>query len=54
VKALCKNNAFQDLERFSKTKSPIGYEPFVMECLNCKRPQEAAKYIAKLPKVPEP
>eukprot|EP00730_Choanoeca_flexa_P020262 TRINITY_DN9905_c0_g1_i2.p1 TRINITY_DN9905_c0_g1~~TRINITY_DN9905_c0_g1_i2.p1 ORF type:complete len:131 (+),score=22.88 TRINITY_DN9905_c0_g1_i2:50-442(+) len=36
--------------RFSKTKHGIGYEPFVEECLNNKRPPEAAKYIAKLPK----
>lgn len=51
MKALVKADAYAELERFSKTKSPIGYEPFVVECLNARRALEAAKYIEKLPKV---
>ncbi|EDQ90175.1 uncharacterized protein MONBRDRAFT_32070 [Monosiga brevicollis MX1] len=50
IKALVHNSDFRELERFSKSKSPVGYEPFIVECLKKRQPQEAAKYIVKLPK----
>jgi len=48
VKALTEVNNFSELERFSKSKkSPIGYEPFVEECIAKSNGFEAKKYIPK-------
>eukprot|EP00040_Diaphanoeca_grandis_P031802 m.191021 g.191021 ORF g.191021 m.191021 type:complete len:861 (-) comp32419_c1_seq1:81-2663(-) len=48
VKALADANNFSELERFSKAKkSPIGYEPFVDECIAKNNGFEAKKYIPK-------
>lgn len=47
LKALVKTNDWDGLEKFSKTKSPIGYIPFIEECLKVNAPQEASKYVEK-------
>lgn len=50
VKALAAANNFSELERFAKSKkSPIGYEPFVEECLIKNNRFEAKKYIERCP-----
>jgi hypothetical protein len=50
VKALSAANNFSELDRFAKSKkSPIGYEPFVEECLIKNNRFEAKKYIEKCP-----
>eukprot|EP00041_Stephanoeca_diplocostata_P031359 m.975716 g.975716 ORF g.975716 m.975716 type:complete len:861 (+) comp23942_c1_seq8:368-2950(+) len=50
VKALAHSSNFSELERFSKSKkSPIGYEPFVEECILKNNRYEAKKYIDKCP-----
>ncbi|CEI87038.1 hypothetical protein RMCBS344292_01458 [Rhizopus microsporus] len=39
---------WDNLEKLAKSrKSPIGYEPFVEECIKAKQYQEASKYILK-------
>jgi len=47
LKALVKTNDWEGLEKFSKQKSPIGYIPFIEECLKANAPQEASKYVEK-------
>jgi len=47
LKALVKTNDWDGLEKFSKQKSPIGYIPFIDECLKANAPQEASKYVEK-------
>eukprot|EP00038_Savillea_parva_P008583 m.177865 g.177865 ORF g.177865 m.177865 type:complete len:861 (-) comp14437_c0_seq1:84-2666(-) len=50
VKALAAANNFSELDRFAKSKrSPIGYEPFVEECLIKNNRYEAKKYIERCP-----
>eukprot|EP00051_Salpingoeca_urceolata_P027676 m.482711 g.482711 ORF g.482711 m.482711 type:complete len:836 (-) comp22644_c0_seq1:37-2544(-) len=50
VKALAQARNWPELERFAKSKkSPIGYGPFVDECIAMSNTTEAQKYIAKLP-----
>jgi hypothetical protein len=49
VRALAEANNYAELERFSKSKkSPIGYRPFVDECIARNNRFEAKKYIVKL------
>lgn len=48
LKALVEVREWDELDRFSKQKkSPIGYEPFVEECIKATQQSEAAKYIQK-------
>ena len=50
VQALCEARNFMELEKFAKAKkSPIGYKPFVEECIAKSNRFEAKKYIARLP-----
>lgn len=50
VKALAAASNWSELDRFGKSKkSPIGYEPFVEECLFKNNRFEAKKYIDKCP-----
>lgn len=50
VQALGASRNFAELERFAKSKkSPIGYLPFVEECITQSNRSEAAKYIPRLP-----
>lgn len=49
VQCLAAQGMWNELEKFSKSKkSPIGYEPFVDECLNYNEEREAKKYLAKV------
>ncbi|CAG8544325.1 9832_t:CDS:10 [Racocetra fulgida] len=48
LKALVEMRDWEELDRFSKSKkSPIGYEPFVEECIKATQQSEAAKYIQR-------
>ncbi|CDH59927.1 vacuolar protein sorting vps16 [Lichtheimia corymbifera JMRC:FSU:9682] len=48
LRALVEVRDWENLEKLAKTKnSPIGYEPFVEECIKAKQYQEASKYILK-------
>ncbi|CAG8504867.1 16310_t:CDS:10 [Funneliformis caledonium] len=48
LKALVELRDWDELDRLSKLKkSPIGYEPFVEECIKAMQHREAAKYIQK-------
>ncbi|PKK73317.1 vacuolar protein sorting-associated protein 16 [Rhizophagus irregularis] len=48
LKALVEMRDWPELERLSKSKkSPIGYEPFVEECIKAIQHKEAIKYITK-------
>ncbi|KAG0177300.1 hypothetical protein DFQ28_006131 [Apophysomyces sp. BC1034] len=48
VRALVEVRDWENLEKLAKNKkSPIGYEPFVEECIKAKQYQEASKYILK-------
>ncbi|KAI8983029.1 Vps16, N-terminal region-domain-containing protein [Pilobolus umbonatus] len=48
LRALVEVRDWENLEKFSKSKKPpIGYEPFVEECIKAKQYQEANKYILK-------
>ncbi len=50
VKALAEARNWIELDRFAKSKkSPIGYEPFVEECIAMQNRGEAKKYIQKVP-----
>jgi hypothetical protein len=49
VKALSEASNWSELERFGKAKkSPIGYEPFAIECLAKGNNFEAKKYILRM------
>lgn len=49
VKALAESSNWGELDRFSKSKkSPIGYEPFVTECIAKGNRFEAKKYVVKM------
>ncbi|KAG1449678.1 hypothetical protein G6F56_008574 [Rhizopus delemar] len=48
LRALVEVRDWENLEKLAKSKkSPIGYEPFVEECIKAKQYQEASKYILK-------
>ncbi|BFZ59549.1 Vacuolar protein sorting-associated protein 16 [Saitoella coloradoensis] len=48
IRALVKNRDWHELEQFAKLKkSPIGYEPFVNECIASGNNTQAAAYIAR-------
>lgn len=48
LRALVEVRDWENLEKLSKSKkSPIGYEPFVEECIKARQYQEASKYILK-------
>ncbi|KAI8327280.1 Vps16, C-terminal region-domain-containing protein [Choanephora cucurbitarum] len=48
LRALVEVRDWENLEKLAKTKkSPIGYEPFVEECIRARQYQEASKYILK-------
>ncbi|CEJ04542.1 Putative Vacuolar protein sorting protein vps16 [Rhizopus microsporus] len=48
LRALVEVRDWDNLEKLAKSrKSPIGYEPFVEECIKAKQYQEASKYILK-------
>ncbi|SAM01302.1 hypothetical protein [Absidia glauca] len=48
LRALVEVRDWEQLEKLAKSKkSPIGYEPFVEECIKAKQYQEASKYILK-------
>lgn len=49
VSTLAELRCFHELDAFAKSKkSPIGYLPFVEECLRHSSPDEAAKYLGKV------
>ncbi|GAB1867828.1 Vacuolar protein sorting-associated protein 16 homolog [Camponotus japonicus] len=49
IQCLAEQGLWNDLEKFSKTKkSPIGYEPFIDECLKYNEKLEARKYLIKI------
>ncbi|XP_029166053.1 vacuolar protein sorting-associated protein 16 homolog [Nylanderia fulva] len=49
IQCLAEQGLWSDLEKFSKSKkSPIGYEPFVDECLKYNEKLEARKYLVKV------
>eukprot|EP00911_Craspedida_sp_UC1_P002587 UC1_evm5s1915 len=49
VRALAQARNWLELERFAKSKkSPIGYEPFVDECISMSNRAEAKKYCARV------
>jgi len=51
VTALADQRMFAELEQFSKQKkSPIGYMPFLEACVRNNSPENAEKYIPKIPK----
>ncbi|KAG2182766.1 hypothetical protein INT44_005746 [Umbelopsis vinacea] len=48
LQGLVETRDWEELEKFAKSKkSPIGYEPFVQECIKMRQFQEASKYIMK-------
>jgi hypothetical protein len=59
VLALARGGCWDELYRLvgnpgSRSKAPpIGFEPFIEACISCGAPQEAAKYIARLPEYHE-
>ncbi|KAH0946208.1 hypothetical protein HN011_010546 [Eciton burchellii] len=49
LQCLAEQGLWSDLEKFSKSKkSPIGYEPFIDECLKYNEKLEARKYITRV------
>ncbi|KAL0113797.1 hypothetical protein PUN28_012729 [Cardiocondyla obscurior] len=49
IQCLAEKGLWNDLEKFSKSKkSPIGYEPFIDECLKYNEKLEARKYLTKV------
>ncbi|XP_076673507.1 vacuolar protein sorting 16 [Andrena cerasifolii] len=49
IQCLAEQSMWSDLEKFSKSKkSPIGYEPFIDQCLQYKEEGEAKKYLPKV------
>ncbi|CAG8569116.1 1317_t:CDS:10 [Ambispora gerdemannii] len=48
LKALVEMREWTELDKLAKSKkSPIGYEPFVEECIKAMQHREAAKYVLK-------
>nr|CAG8648885.1 189_t:CDS:10 [Entrophospora candida] len=48
LKALVEMRGWEELDKLSKSKkSPIGYEPFVEECIKAMQHREASKYIQR-------
>ena len=51
VRALAQTRNWPELEKFAKSKkSPIGYSPFVMACIDNNNKAEAIKYIERVSK----
>ncbi|KOX72193.1 Vacuolar protein sorting-associated protein 16 like protein [Melipona quadrifasciata] len=49
IQCLAEKGMWNELEKFSKSKKcPIGYEPFVDECLKYNEEREAKKYLPKI------
>ncbi|KAJ3335380.1 hypothetical protein HDU93_005657, partial [Gonapodya sp. JEL0774] len=48
LKALVRTSNWEELEKFARTKSPIGYGPFVDECLKVNATKEAIKYVDRI------
>ncbi len=48
ISALAKLDRWDKLEKFSKTKSPVGYRPFVEACMARGNNIEALKYIPRV------
>ncbi|XP_070168587.1 vacuolar protein sorting-associated protein 16 homolog [Polyergus mexicanus] len=49
MQCLAEQGLWSDLEKFSKSKkSPIGYEPFIDECLKYNEKLEARKYLIRV------
>ncbi|XP_043465460.1 vacuolar protein sorting-associated protein 16 homolog [Leptopilina heterotoma] len=49
IQSLAKKGLWTEMEKFSKSKkSPIGYEPFIDECLKYKNEIEAKKYLPRV------
>ncbi|OXU24054.1 hypothetical protein TSAR_010562, partial [Trichomalopsis sarcophagae] len=49
IQCLAEEGLWAELEKFSKSKkSPIGYEPFIDECLKYKKETEAKKYLTRV------
>lgn len=48
IRSLAEIGDWEELERFSKEKSPIGYSPFADVCINARNYKEAAKYIRRI------
>ncbi|XP_043252548.1 vacuolar protein sorting-associated protein 16 homolog isoform X1 [Colletes gigas] len=51
IQCLSAQDMWEELEKFSKSKkSPIGYEPFIDQCLMYNKETEAKKYLPKVKK----
>eukprot|EP00755_Sulcionema_specki_P016741 Sspe_Gene.62750::Locus_35449_Transcript_1_1_Confidence_1.000_Length_2716::g.62750::m.62750/K20180/VPS16; vacuolar protein sorting-associated protein 16 len=48
VRGLAEFGHWDELEKFAKSKSPIGYKPFVTECLKRDKKEEAKKYVLRI------
>ncbi|OAD57104.1 Vacuolar protein sorting-associated protein 16 like protein [Eufriesea mexicana] len=49
IQCLSEQDMWDELEKFSKSrKSPIGYEPFIDQCLKYNKEKEARKYLPKI------
>ncbi|XP_011500721.1 PREDICTED: vacuolar protein sorting-associated protein 16 homolog [Ceratosolen solmsi marchali] len=49
IQCLAEQGLWNELEKFSKyKKSPIGYEPFMDQCLKYKKELEAKKYLPRI------
>ncbi|CAK9821167.1 Vacuolar protein sorting-associated protein 16 homolog [Anthophora plagiata] len=49
IQCLAEQGMWNELEKFSKSKkSPIGYEPFIDQCLKFNEEKEAKKYLPKV------
>lgn len=49
IQCLAEQDSWSDLEKFSKSKkSPIGYEPFIDQCLKYNKEKEAVKYLPRV------
>ncbi|XP_031845297.1 vacuolar protein sorting 16 [Nomia melanderi] len=49
IQCLAEKGMWNDLEKLSKSKkSPIGYEPFIDQCLKYDKEREAKKYLPKV------
>ncbi|KAK6631655.1 hypothetical protein RUM44_006184 [Polyplax serrata] len=48
LKTLAEAGDWTEIEKFSKIKSPVGYEPFVDICLQYGNQSEAKKYVGKV------
>jgi len=49
IQCLADQGLWSELEKFSKSKkSPIGYEPFIDQCLKYRKDIEAKKYLPRI------